>query len=121
MTPILIGSPCCAEAGATRKTAVTSASTDESRIMGHSSRAQHCAPTRQGCGLLARRPSNGPHITFPADQVNRQLENELTARAGAGNVRAQPTMTITAREFDFQAARRRLEAKDKSGGDKLIS
>ena len=30
-------------------------------------------------------------------------------------------MTITPREFDFQAARRRLEAKTKSAGDKLTS
>jgi len=30
-------------------------------------------------------------------------------------------MTITSREFDFQAARRKLEAKSKSGGDKLTS
>ena len=28
-------------------------------------------------------------------------------------------MTITPRDFDFQAARRRLEAKSKSAGDKL--
>lgn len=49
------------------------------------------------------------------------MENNLTARAPAGKVRAQPTMTITLREFDFQAARRRLEDKGKSGGDKLAS
>lgn len=30
-------------------------------------------------------------------------------------------MTIAAREFDFAAARRRLEAKAKSAGDKLVA
>jgi glutaconate CoA-transferase subunit A len=53
--------------------------------------------------------------------VSEDIGNELTARAGAGKVRPRPTMTISLREFDFRAARRRLEDKGKAGGDKLTS
>src|SRR5712691_11717839 len=40
---------------------------------------------------------------------------------GLNTERARIPMTITRREFDFQAARRRLEAKVKSAGPKLTT
>jgi len=44
----------------------------------------------------------------------------VTIDASAGpRYRRATSMTIAEREFDFRAARRRLEAKQKSGGDKL--